>query len=162
MQANTNSDPVTLAEIPESCVPVRISQSVILAAPAEAVFAVVSDHARLCELIPDLHQAHMDLSQSGGKEGVGMVRCCDFGNDMWIQETVVHWEPPFVYAYRITAPNPFGLTDHFAVVNCHPIEAGTQLTWQQHYHHADLDAMNAKTASMMDALLMNLSHRFQP
>jgi len=155
-------DPHMLTTMPENCAPLRITRTITLAAPVKTVFAVVSDHAHLCELIPDLHQAHMDLSQSGGKTGVGMVRCCDFGNDMWIQETVIHWEPPFVYAYRIAAPNPFGLTDHFALVNCRLAEIGTQLTWWQHYHHADLDAMNAMMASMMDALLMNLFRRFQP
>jgi|GEM_PF-2614673 len=141
--------------------PIRFTRTVILPAAPETVFGVVSGQAHLCELVPGLQQVHMDLDRAGGVEGVGMVRSCDFGNDMWIRETVVLWQPPHAFAYSIAAPNPFGLIDHLATVTCQPVQAATRLTWQQHYHHADLNAMNVLMASLMDGLVVNLNRRFQ-
>lgn len=141
--------------------PLQLTRTGFVSAPAETVFGIVSGQSHLCELIPGLQQVQMDFRCAGRVEGVGMVRRCDFGNDMWIRETVVLWQPPTIFAYQIAAPNPFGLTDHLAIVMCLPDQAATRLTWHQHYNHADLDAINALMASMMDSLLMNLDRCFQ-
>jgi len=141
--------------------PLRLTQTVSLPVSVESVFGIISGRSHLCDLVPGLQQVQMDFSGTDGVEGVGMVRCCDFGNDMWIQETVVLWQPPTIFAYRIAAPNPFGLTDHLATVTCLPEGAATRLIWRQYYHHADLNAMNILMASLMDGLLVNLNRRFQ-
>ncbi len=140
--------------------PLRFSQSVVLSTPVETIFDLVSSHVHLCDLIPNLHSVHVEMGMSEGAAGVGMVRWCDFGNDMWIEEKIVLWDPPNAFAYQIVAPNPFGLTDHLALIHCCPTDSGSRLTWQQHYHHADLTSMDALMVSMMDGLMMNLSQRY--
>lgn len=134
--------------------PLQADYQAFLMAPVASVFEAVADHERYCQLAPNLKQVTVCQSEQG------LIRTCDFGNDMILQERIVLWQPPAMYAYAAIAPNPFGVRDHYAVVTCKPREDGTHLRWQHYFDHDDLAAMLSMLNQMFDQVFARLFARF--
>lgn len=140
--------------------PLQARFDVRLKASAEAVFNVVANHAKMCDIVPGMERITVRAAVDGEPSGVGTVRYCDFGNDMVIAEQIVLWQPPLAYGYKIAVPNPFGLWHHFSRVDCYPEEQHTHLTWRQFFDHDDLPAMLALISGSLLGVFENLIGRF--
>ncbi|MEM7126840.1 MAG: SRPBCC family protein [Chloroflexota bacterium] len=134
--------------------PLRADYQAILTAPADAVFAAISNSECLSTFVPEVKQAVVGRSERG------LIRRCDFGNDMIIEERIVLWQPPSTYAYSAIAPNPFGLRDHYAAVTCNPIGEGTHLRWLHYFEHDDLAAMMYVLDGMFERIFGGLLQQF--
>ncbi len=79
---------------------------------------------------------------------------------MILQEQIMLWQPPAMYAYSAVAPNPFGVWHHYAIVTCKAHKSGTQLRWQHHFEHDDLAAMLSMLNQMFDQIFARLFAQF--
>lgn len=141
--------------------PLQGAKSVCLSAPPEAVFAVVSDHARLNELVPGLGSVKVIAPLEEATNGEGTVRYCDFGNNMVNEEKVVLWNPPLAYGYSSKENGPFGFRGHLGLVTCEPDGQGnTILTWRQYFQHDDVAAMQDRIENSLGGIVQNLINRF--
>ena len=125
-----------------------------LMAPVTSVFEAVANHERYCQFFPNLKQVGVSQSEQG------LIRSCDFGNDMILEEQIVLWQPPTVHAYAAMTPNPFGVWHHYAVVTCKPHKDGTKLRWQHYFEHDDLPTMLAMLNKMFDQAFAGLLAQF--
>ncbi len=78
--------------------PLRLAKSTWLRATPTAIFNVVPDHAELGQLFPWIHKVTIDTSKAPDG-GVGTRRCCDFGDGLVLEEVIVAWKPPQMYAF---------------------------------------------------------------
>ncbi len=134
--------------------PLQADYQAFLKAPVASVFEAVAHHKGYCRLFPNLKQVSVYPSEQG------LIRACDFGNDMILKERIVFWQPPAIYAYTAVAPNPFGVWQHYAVVYCEPAEGGTQLRWQHYFDHDDLEVMLSMLNKMFDQVFAELFTQF--
>ena len=140
--------------------PLQFETSLMLAAPQTAVFHALADHAHFCDFVPGMSRVLVDSSHACQPNGVGTIRTCYFGNDMLLEERIVLWQPPFSYGYSATAPNPFGLWNHLAVMECHPLQTQTKLIWKQYFEHDDLPAMLRLMHQTFDGVIGEIYGRF--
>jgi hypothetical protein len=152
------SDPLLSGPLPSG--PLRLLRVVDLPAPAVALFGYITDHDRICDFVPGMLAVNVDNGSAVVSGGQGCVRYCDFGNDMIVAETIVLWNPPEAFGFRIASPNPFGLYDHLALITIEEVGGQSRLTWLQYYDHADLPTMNAFMAQMLDGVVGHLTGRF--
>jgi hypothetical protein len=149
--------------------PLRLVQSVWLKASQEKVFSIVSNHNELEKLFPWIQSVSVDSSQADVEGGVGVRRCCNFGNGLVLEETIVGWNPPYMYAYACQdETNPFGLKGHLGLVTCQADaedgtilpEDGTILTWRQYFGHPNPQAMVEKMDGSLSIAIQKLMNRF--
>ena len=150
-----NIDEVTQA-------PLRLARSAWLKASQEKVFWLVSNPEALSKLIPWVRSVMMDNSQAVVEGGVGARRCCNFGNGLVLEETIVSWHPPSMYAYAcVEETNPFGLTGHLGLVTCEADSAEeTILTWRHYFDHPNPAAMQEKMEDSLSMTMQTLLNRF--
>ena len=140
--------------------PLQVDYQVFLMASVASVFDMVADHEQVCRFVPNLEHGGIHHSEQG------LLRLCDFGNDMVAQECIVRWQPPSAFEYTMLAPNPFGIREHYATVTCQPYESqamtahGTLLRWQHYFEHDDLDTMLSMLNTMFDHIFTELIKQF--
>lgn len=68
----------------------------------EAVFARIADHASMGDWVPMVHAITVThpIPVGTGESTVGTARHITFKGGLAITETVVHWNPPYCYAYN--------------------------------------------------------------
>jgi len=141
--------------------PLRLARSVQLQAAPPQSFDSVADHAKMAELFPWIQSVTVDNSQAETVGGLGALRCCSFGPGMLLEERIVGWQPPAMYAYACRDDSPFGLTDHLGLVTC---EAGgpesTVLTWRLYFNHPNPVAMQEKIDGSFSLALDSLCRRY--
>ncbi|MFC1975699.1 SRPBCC family protein [Chloroflexota bacterium] len=142
--------------------PLRLVQSVWLKVSQEKIFFIVSNPQEWSRLFPWVQSVTVDSRQAEVEGGVGARRCCNFGNGMVLEETIVAWNPPHMYAYSCQdETNPFGLKDHLGLVTCQAdAEAGTILTWRQYFAHPNPQAMVEKMDGSLSMAILKLINRF--
>ncbi len=142
--------------------PLRLARSAWLKASQEKVFGLVSHHEELSKLIPWVRSVTMDNSQAAVEGGVGARRCCNFGNGLVLEETIVAWYPPYMYAYACAEEtNPFGLTGHLGLVICEADGAKeTILTWRHYFNHPNPAVMQEKMEGSLSLTMQTLLNRF--
>lgn len=134
--------------------PQQASYGLFLEAPVEHVFAHVTSYDMICDLVPGIQHVSAQETEAG------TIRCCDFGNDMLLQERIVLWEPPNAFGYQALTPNPFGLWKHLALVSCQAHASGATLQWQHYFEHDDLQAMRAMLDDNFAVMWQKLMDRF--
>lgn len=150
----TNNQTNTNTFNPKKLMPLQADYQAFLIAPVSCVFESVANYKKYCQFIPGLKQVRMYQSEQG------LIRICDFGNDMILKEQFVFWQPPIKYVYTTLMPNPFGLWHHYAVVICKPYRNGTHLSWQHYFAHDDLAAMLALLNNMFKQVIAKLLAQF--
>ena len=140
--------------------PLRLLQSVWLKAPQEKIFSMVSTPNELVKLFPWIQSVSVD--KAGVEGSLGARRCCNFGNGMVLEETIVGWNPPHMYAYTCHDEiNPFGLKGHLGLVTCQiGVEDGATLTWRQYFDHPNPQAMVEKIDGSLSMAIQKLMNRF--
>jgi hypothetical protein len=134
--------------------PQQANYALFLEAAVDPVFATVTSHDMICDLVPGIQKVSVQETERG------TIRCCDYGNDMLLQERIVLWKPPNYFAYQALAPNPFGLWKHLALVSCQENKSGTTLQWRHYFEHDDLQAMRAMLDDMFASIWQKLLDRF--
>ncbi|MDX1523713.1 MAG: SRPBCC family protein [Anaerolineae bacterium] len=142
--------------------PLRLVKSVWLRASQDKVFSVVADHQQLTELLPWVDSVTIDSSAAEVEGGIGTKRTCNFGNGLVLEEEIVGWNPPRMYAYQgVEATHPFGMKGHVAVVICEAQADHTMtLTWQHYFDHANPAAMQERMDDGMTCVMQRLIKRF--
>lgn len=160
----TDDSPITggfdISQITKA--PLRLAKSIWLKASQEKIFAIVSNHTELPSLFPWVQSVTVESSQAEVEGGVGARRCCNFGNGLVLEETIVGWNPPQMYAYSCQdETNPFGLRGHLGLVTCQTdAEGGTILTWRQYFDHPNPQAMVEKMDGSLSGAIQKLIDRF--
>ena len=158
MMVNAN-DSTGVASVHNLCqdqptAPLQADYQAFLTAPVASVYDAVAAHERYSQFVPNLKRVTVTQSEQG------LIRCCDFGNDMICEERVLLCQPPSVYAYAAIAPNPFGLRAHYAIATCQLHENGTRLRWRHYFEHDDLIAMLTMLNTMFDYVFAGLFAEF--
>jgi Polyketide cyclase / dehydrase and lipid transport len=138
--------------------PLRLEQAVWLPAVPAAVFALLSNHEALPRLFVWIHRVMVDNSHAIVPGGLGARRICLFGDDMILEEIIVGWDPPHLYAYAgVDATHPFGMTGHVGIIQCAASGTdGTLMRWQQFFDHPHLIAMQTQLDRSLHAAMRNL------
>ncbi len=99
-------------------------------APIEKVWQIVSDHQGMTNWMPMIR--HVDLKQPNqqGEWGAGCERHCQFGPDL-LQEKIVHWDPPYGYAYMIADMHI--VKSHLGHFELLEKLDGTEVKWTQYF-----------------------------
>ena len=133
----------------------RAVYKAFLTAPSSDIFDAFADANQFCQLVPNLKQIRTTETDKG------QVRRCDFGNDMIIEQQIICVDPPTLFAYVVTMPNPFGIREHFSVIRCLPKDGGTELRWMHYFEHDDPDAMLAMLESTFEHVLAGLTKAYE-
>jgi uncharacterized protein YndB with AHSA1/START domain len=102
-----------------------IRRSVRIDAPAEAVWAVISDHEGMPAWAP-FKSVRRIADGAPERDGRGSQRAMSAPSG-GIVEQVVHYEPPRLYRYRVTKGSPF--VCHQGEIRLTPRGERTDLTW---------------------------------
>ena len=115
--------------------PLQLTQYAYLKASNDEVFTVVSDHASLHKFTKTIRHVEIDNSQTTTQNGcdVGTLRFCHTPARLTIQESIVCWQPPVMYGYKIKNFQ-LVLPNHLGLVLTEPIIDGhTLLTWRTYF-----------------------------
>lgn len=116
--------------------PLRMRGRFVFAAPASTVFDRVTDPRHLASWFPTIHGGEVDHSASErpGGWGAGSKRYCHARGMGTLDETVVVYEPPRAFAYRVRN-RMMPIRDHLAVMHLTDgAGGGTVLEWHQYFH----------------------------
>jgi uncharacterized protein YndB with AHSA1/START domain len=96
-----------------------------IAAPAEVVFEVLTDHAKYSELTP-LRKSELERKGKADPNGVGAIRkLTAVGPPM--REEVIAFEAPSRFSYTVLSGLP--VRDHVGTVELTPSGAGTKMVY---------------------------------
>ncbi|MEM7537605.1 MAG: hypothetical protein AAF639_35875 [Chloroflexota bacterium] len=151
--------------------PLQLEKVVRLDWPMVCVFDLVANHKIWPKIFPWLQDVVVDNTHAIVKNGLGARRRCNFGNGMILEEVIIGWHPPQMYAYASLDDNhPFGMTSHVGVLSCgnallDDVEQNasgdvgstqTTLTWRHYFHHLNPAAMQTQLNQSLDAAIQGL------
>ncbi len=111
----------------------EIDQSVEIAAPPDAVWARVSDHAGTPGwVLTGLRSVTLLEDGEEGPGTQGAVRGVKFAGWPVVQERVVRFEAPTRFQYKVMTGMPH-LQDHLGEVSVAPSGTGSRLRWSIHF-----------------------------
>ena len=96
-----------------------------IAAPAELVFDVLTDHGGYARLTP-LRSSTLEREGDPAPNGVGAIRVLKLAGPP-IREEVTEYEPPRRFAYKMLSGAP--VDRHTGVVDLSPAGSSTELVW---------------------------------
>lgn len=96
-----------------------------VAAPAETVFAVLTDHARYSEITP-LRKSGLEREGVPAPNGVGAIRVLSAVGPPLREETIAY-EAPTRFSYKLLSGAP--LRDHVGTVELTPQDGGTRVVY---------------------------------
>lgn len=141
--------------------PQQIKKTHFIAAPIESVWQIVADHQGMTQWVPMIKQVDLVKEDRDGHWGEGSERHCQFGPDL-LQEKIVHWDPPYGYAYMIGDMHL--VKDHLGHLQLSPTPEGTTITWTQYFQPNGnflkrFMAKNVMMPNVMSKALKNLSKK---
>lgn len=135
------SDPIWPVDVRRfTSAPLQMEGNFLFEASAAEVFERVTDPQQLAGWFPIITGGRTDHSDSEhqGTWGVGSKRYCDTVGMGSLDETILYWQQPYAYAYRVknwTMP----IADHCAVMLVQPLaDQGCRLIWRQYYRPVGL------------------------
>lgn len=138
--------------------------TVHLRASTDEVWRFLTEYERLPEYIPGVVAVEVDGTNAEVVGGVGTRRMVTMaqpdGSTVLLQEEVAAFAVERSLGYRVLEGNPFGLRDHFALVDLSADGSETRLTWSQYFDHDNPEAMRETIAGAMDLVASNLADRF--
>jgi uncharacterized protein YndB with AHSA1/START domain len=97
-----------------------------VAAPAEIVFDVLTDHRRYTEITP-LRRAELEREGDPAPNGVGAIRVLSAVPGPPMREEVIAYERPNRFSYKILSGLP--VRDHVGTVELKAVDGGTELAY---------------------------------
>ena len=154
--AQLNRDSFALSQWTNA--PMQLEKVAQLNWPSDCLFDLMANHNKWPRIFPWLTDVTIDNSQAIIEDGLGAVRTCDMGNGMVLEEVIVGWQPPNMYAYAgLDQTHPFGMQRHVGVIICEPIDSETtRLRWQHYFNHANSAAMRDQLDSSLSAAMQSL------
>lgn len=110
--------------------PQQLQFSKKINAPITDVWKIVSDHKGMTQWVPMIKHVDLVVPDKQGVWGEGCERHCQFGGDV-LEEKIVHWDPPYAYAYRISDMHI--VKDHLGHIGLSEKLEGTLVTWTQYF-----------------------------
>ncbi len=110
--------------------PAQIKVDRLVKAPIEVVWQVVADHQGMTQWMPMIKHVNLVKPDEKGAWGEGCERHCQFGGDL-LQEKIVHWDPPYGYAYSIADMHI--VKNHVGHIELIEKMDGTLVTWTQYF-----------------------------
>ncbi|MFA7351588.1 MAG: SRPBCC family protein [Methylotenera sp.] len=143
--------------------PLRLAYEMDFNASPEALFQTISDHNAVLNWVPLMKSVSMEHQQNNTQAcDVGSVRHCSLHAMGGIDETILWWNPPYGYAFKVEAKSKIMMptVDHVSVMQIDQLaEGGSHLTWQHYYNWRGL-LMRHITAimfpKMMETALNNI------
>lgn len=144
--------------------PLQIEKTHFIAAPIKAVWKVVADHEGMTQWMPMIKHVALVEANAAGEWGEGCQRQCQFGPDL-LDETIVHWDPPYGYGYAIGDMHL--VRDHVAHLSLSERDGGTEVHWRQYFRPngnavKNFVAKNIMMPGVMTRGLKNLAKRVAP
>ena len=96
-----------------------------VAAPAETVFEVLTDHGRYAEITP-LRRSVLERQGEPGPNGVGAIRVLSVAGPP-LREEVIAYEPSTRFSYRLLSGLP--VRDHVGTVELTSEDGGTRVVY---------------------------------
>jgi hypothetical protein len=130
------ADHTTLNIMQYTKAPLRIELKSRYRASPQALFNVISDHHAVANWIPLIRAVAME-HKSSDQCGVGSIRHCSLRGMGGIDETILWWNPPHGYAFRVEAKSKLMMPtrDHVSVMLIEPTaDGGCELTWRHYFN----------------------------
>jgi carbon monoxide dehydrogenase subunit G len=107
----------------------HVHAEIEIAAPAEVVWARVSDHEATPSWIPQVKRVRLERDGEV-HNGKGAIRVVAFRPRLWTaaREEIVRFEPPRLFEYVVRAGMP-ALRHHLGHVEVEPRGGGSRLRW---------------------------------
>lgn len=134
--------------------PLRLELKSRFRASPQKLFDTVSDHHAVANWVPLMRAVAMEHSSSG-QCGVGTIRHCSLHGMGGIDETILWWDPPHGYAFRVESKSKLMMPtrDHVSVMLIEPtVDGGCDLTWR-HYFNWRGFFMHHMTAIMLPMMM---------
>ena len=96
-----------------------------VAAPAETVFEVLTDHGRYAEITP-LRKSVLERQGEPGPNGVGAIRVLSVAGPP-LREEVIAYEPSTRFSYKLLSGLP--VRDHVGTVELTSQDGGTKVVY---------------------------------
>jgi hypothetical protein len=108
---------------------VHLNHAIDINAPAEVVFARVSEHENTPSFIDSVKQVSLER-EGTPRNGLGAIRHVRFRPLLWpgVKEEIVLWDAPRSYHYKILSGFP-GLAHHLGQWRIDTTAAGCRATW---------------------------------
>lgn len=131
------SDPSDFSIQQHTPAPLRLELKASFRVPPQVLFKIVSDHHAVASWVPLMQAVSMEHRQGGhdGECGVGSVRHCTLRGMGALDETIVWWNPPHGYAFRVAAKSKMMMptADH--------VSDHADRTWRRWRQCTDLAAL---------------------
>ncbi len=119
--------------------PLRMEARAGFSVSPEQLFSTVSNPATVANWVPLMKGVSMEHGNAGnGIEcGIGSIRHCDMRGMGELKETIVWWNPPHGYAFKVATKIRMMLPteDHVSVMLVESDgNGGSVLTWQHHFN----------------------------
>ncbi len=136
--------------------PLQLELIADFVASPEAVFDVISDHNAIANWVPLMKGVFMEHNRIGNSEcDVGSIRHCSLYGMGGIDETILWWNPPHGYAFKVKAKSKMMLPtkDHISVMLITPrSDGGSRFTWQHYFNWRGV-VMRHMTAIMFPMMM---------
>ncbi|PKO93817.1 MAG: hypothetical protein CVU15_00270 [Betaproteobacteria bacterium HGW-Betaproteobacteria-1] len=116
--------------------PLRLELTARFHVSPQKLFDTVSDHHAVANWVPLMRAVAME-HKSNGQCDVGSIRHCSLHGMGGIDETILWWNPPHGYAFRVEAKSKMMMPtrDHVSVMLIVPTaDGGCELTWRHHFN----------------------------
>lgn len=150
------TNPSSFSAIEHTRAPLRLELKSRFRTSPQKLFDIVSDHQALTKWVPLMRAVVMEHSSSG-QCGVGSIRHCSLHGMGGIDETILWWNPPHGYAFRVEAKSRLMMPtlDHVSVMLIEPAsEGGCVLTWR-HYFNWRRSIMRYISTMMFPLMMRN-------
>lgn len=118
--------------------PLRLELKSSFSITPDLLFKIISDHNAVVNWVPLMKAVSMEHHQSSGDEcSVGSVRHCTLRGIGRIDETILWWNPPYGYAFRVAAKSKMMMPteDHVSVMLIEASADGESiLTWRHYFN----------------------------
>jgi hypothetical protein len=133
------SDPSDFSIQQHTPAPLRLELKASFRVPPQELFKIVSDQHAVASWVPLMKAVSMEHRQGDhdGECSVGSVRHCTLRGMGALDETIVWWNPPHGYAFRVAAKSKMMMptADHVSVMLIAPgADGGSALTWRHYFN----------------------------
>lgn len=148
----SESDGFVIGTVTEA--PQRHSASIVVDAPAGAVFDYVADSENWVAWFEPYQSVAVseDLSQRTFTFVDGATT---------LTESIVSRNRPESFAWAFTSTNPLGVVDHIGVLQLSELDTGTRVTLVTHYDHPQPDAVASQFEGGAQVILGAITDAFE-
>jgi len=150
----------TLAVDRVTMAPLQIMKIVELEQTASDVFEFLTTHENWPKTFPSINSLELDNSQAPISGKTGAMRVFSMIDGAEIQDRIIAFDEPNVFAWSIEPGNAYGLSDHLGVFEVRSTSpTSSELHWHQYFHHDQAEQIGVGFSQLMDAVAQELVAR---